>query len=74
MKPEQQEIERLRREIIKLKTERDILKKGRSLLREGSVMKFVFIAKQRGVWLVAWLCNALGVSRSGFHAWRRRRG
>ena len=35
-------------------------------------MKFVFIAKHRGVWPVAWLCNALGVSRSGFHAWLNR--
>jgi putative transposase len=35
-------------------------------------MKFVFIAKHRNVWPVAWLCNALGVSRSGFHAWLNR--
>ncbi|RKE65631.1 putative transposase, partial [Pseudorhodoplanes sinuspersici] len=35
-------------------------------------MKFVFIAKHRGIWPVAWLCNALGVSRSGFHAWLNR--
>lgn len=32
-------------------------------------MKFVFIAKHRWIWPVAWMCNALGVSRSGFHAW-----
>ena len=47
-------------------------KKGRSLLREGSDMKFVFIAKHRNIWPVAWLCDALGVSRSGFHAWLNR--
>ena len=35
-------------------------------------MKFVFIAKHRDIWPVAWLCNALGVSRSGFHAWPNR--
>jgi putative transposase len=35
-------------------------------------MKFGFVAKHRGVWPVAWLCEALGVSRSGFHAWLRR--
>jgi len=69
MKPEQLEIERLRREAAKLKAERDILKKGRSLLREGVDMKFVFVAKHRGIWPVAWLCEALGVSRSGFNAW-----
>ncbi|PZN98055.1 MAG: IS3 family transposase [Alphaproteobacteria bacterium] len=72
MKPEQLEIERLRREVTKLKAERDILKKGRGLLREGPDVRFGFIAKHRGVWPVAWLCEALGVSRSGFHAWLGR--
>lgn len=71
MKPEQLEIDRLRREVAKLKAERDILKKP-SLLREGCDMKFAFIAKQRGVWPTAWLCNALDVSRSGFHPWLTR--
>ncbi|WP_187969239.1 IS3 family transposase [Aquibium microcysteis] len=72
MKPEQQEIDRLRKEVAKLKAERDIPKKGRSLLREGSDMRFAFIAKHRNVWPVAWLCEALDVSRSGFHAWLKR--
>ena len=35
-------------------------------------MKFGFIAKHRNVWPVAWLCEAMGVSRSGFHAWLNR--
>ncbi len=35
-------------------------------------MKFVFIAKHRSIWPVVWLCDALGVSRSGFHAWLTR--
>jgi putative transposase len=35
-------------------------------------MKFGFIAKHRGVWTVRWLCEALGVSSSGFHAWLSR--
>ena len=35
-------------------------------------MKFGFIAKHRNVWPVAWLCEALGGSRSGFHAWLNR--
>jgi putative transposase len=35
-------------------------------------MKFGFVAKHRGVWPVRWLCEALGVSRSGFHAWLSR--
>lgn len=32
-------------------------------------MRFAFIAKHRGIWPVSWICEALGVSRSGFHAW-----
>jgi putative transposase len=71
MKPEQLEIDRLRREVQKLKAERDILKKATAFF-EGSDMKFVFIAKHRNVWPVARLCNALGVSRSGFHGWLNR--
>ena len=35
-------------------------------------MKFVFIVKHRNIWPVAWLCDAMGVSRSGFHAWLNR--
>ncbi len=36
-------------------------------------MRFAFIAKHRSIWPVAWLCSALDVSRSGFHAWLNRR-
>ena len=35
-------------------------------------MRFAFIAKHRSIWPVAWLCEALDVSRSGFHAWLKR--
>ena len=35
-------------------------------------MKFGFIAKHRGIWPAAWLCEALGVSRGGFYAWLTR--
>lgn len=65
MKPEQLEMERLRREVAKLKAERDI-QKSRRLLREGLDMRFTFVAKHRGIWPVAWICEALVVSRSGF--------
>jgi putative transposase len=35
-------------------------------------MNFAFIVKHRSIWPVAWQCEALGVSRSGFHAWLTR--
>ena len=35
-------------------------------------MKFAFVAAHRSIWPVAWQCAALGVSRSGFHAWLSR--
>jgi putative transposase len=35
-------------------------------------MRLAFIAKHRSIWSVAWLCSALDVSRSGFHAWLSR--
>ena len=35
-------------------------------------MKFGFMAKHRGAWPVAMMCEALGVSRSGFYAWLSR--
>ena len=35
-------------------------------------MKFIFIAKHRGIWPAAWMCEALGVSRGGFYAWLTR--
>jgi transposase len=35
MKPEQQEIERLRREVVRLKAERDILKKAAAFFAKG---------------------------------------
>jgi putative transposase len=35
-------------------------------------MKFAFIAKHRGIWPAAWMCEALGVSCGGFYAWLTR--
>ncbi len=35
-------------------------------------MKFGFVAKHRVTWPVEVLCDSLGVSRSGFYAWRTR--
>jgi hypothetical protein len=45
---------------------------GWPLLREGINMRFGFIARHRSVWPVGRLCQALGVSRTGFYAWLKR--
>ena len=72
MKPEQAEIERLRREVAEAEGRTRHPKKSRRLLREGPDVMFGFVAKHRGIWPVAFLCEALGVSRSGFYAWLTR--
>ena len=33
---------------------------------------FGFAAMHRGIWPVSWMCDALGVSRRGLHAWLTR--
>lgn len=33
---------------------------------------FAFIAKHRGIWPIDWMCDALGVSRTGFYDWLSR--
>ena len=72
MKPEQAEIARLKREVTRLKAERDILKKAAAYFAKELTSKFSFIAKHRGIWPADWLCGALGVSRGGFYAWLTR--
>ena len=44
----------------------------RGLLRERSDVKFVFIARYRNIWPEAGYADAVGVSRSDFHAWLNR--
>ena len=36
-------------------------------------MKFAFVDAEKATWPVAWMCRKLGVSRSGFYAFRARR-
>jgi putative transposase len=35
-------------------------------------MRFSLVAKHQGIWPLSWICGAVGVSRSGFHAWLSR--
>ena len=71
MKAEQLEIDRLRREVAKLKAERDILKRPQPTLRGSRhEVRFHCEAPFHLAGGMAW--EALGVSRSGFHAWLKR--
>ncbi|MEZ5887879.1 MAG: IS3 family transposase [Paracoccaceae bacterium] len=71
MRADLAEIAALKKEVARLRAERDILKKGRFFRARGD-MRFAFIAKHRHIWPISWLCEVLEVSRSGFHAWLNR--
>ncbi|WP_422388884.1 IS3 family transposase [Keguizhuia sedimenti] len=65
------EFERMRRELAKVKMERDILKKARALRCRPQV-KYAFIARHRHVWPTRTMCRVIGVSTSGFYDWLKR--
>jgi transposase-like protein len=63
--PEQAEIERLKREIVTLKAEKDILK-SRGLVRERIRLRFSFMARHRRIWPIGSMCEALDIARGGY--------
>jgi hypothetical protein len=73
MKPEQLEIERLRREVQKQEAERDILKRPQpSSRRKRYEIRLHREASECLAGGMAVQCNALSVSRWDFHAWLNR--
>ncbi|WP_416409231.1 IS3 family transposase [Agrobacterium rosae] len=67
------ELKRLRRENEVLRQERDILKKGDRFFRQGGKsMTFHFIDQARQEFPAHRLCKVLGVSQSGYFAWKDR--
>ncbi|OWJ80885.1 IS3 family transposase [Haematobacter massiliensis] len=72
MRADLAEIAALKKEVARLRAERDILKKAAAFFAPGGDMRFAFVAKHRHIWPVSWLCEVLDVSRSGFHAWLNR--
>ena len=66
------EIAALKKEAARLKAERDILKKRPPSSRAKRHDVRLRFTKHHRIWPVSWLCEVLGVSRSGFHAWLNR--
>ncbi|WP_152622440.1 IS3 family transposase [Archangium violaceum] len=70
---EREELVRLRKEVRHLEMERDFPKKSGGLLREGDLeVKFEFIDAEKAHFPVDFMCQQLGVSRSGYYAWKER--
>ncbi|HEX8822873.1 MAG TPA: IS3 family transposase [Archangium sp.] len=70
---EREELVRLRKEVRHLEMERDFPKKSGGLLREGDLeVKFEFIEAEKAHFPVDFMCQQLGVSRSGYYAWKER--
>ena len=66
------ELKRLRRENEILRQERDILKKATAFRQVGKSMRFELVDAAKTDLAVQGLCKALGVSESGYFAWRGR--
>ena len=73
---ERDELARLRRENKQLRLERDILSRAAAwFARETGAIPsgvFEFMSANQAVFPIAVMARVLGVSESGFHAWRQR--
>ena len=73
---ELEELRSLRRENKRLRIEREILKKSRGLVRSGdrpgAPEAFEFVRANQVEFSVRMMCEVLGVSPSGYYAWKHR--
>ncbi|WP_210321345.1 IS3 family transposase [Devosia beringensis] len=64
-----EEIRRLKRELVRVTEERDILKKAGRVLRQGCKVRYAFVAEHRQQFSVRTMCRCLRIHPSGFYAW-----
>lgn len=67
------ELVRLKKENARLKEEREILKKGGSLLRARIEVRYQFIKDNASIFNICALSHIMGVSRSGYYEWLNRK-
>nr|WP_148214192.1 IS3 family transposase [Denitrovibrio acetiphilus] len=65
----QSEINRLKKELRRVTEERDILKKGRSVLCQRVPVRYAFIYEHRTDHAVTRLCSVMRVHPSGYYSW-----
>ena len=68
----EKEIRRLKGELRRVTEERDTLKKGRHILRQGVRVRYGFIQDHCHQFPVQVLCRVLQVHPSGYYAWVRQ--
>ncbi|MXP13625.1 IS3 family transposase [Altererythrobacter confluentis] len=65
------EIRRLKRDLVRVTEEREILKKPPRVFRQRSQVRYPFIAELRDHFGVRAMCRCLAVQPSGCYAWRK---
>ncbi|QIL69011.1 IS3 family transposase [Diaphorobacter sp. HDW4B] len=65
-----EELRRLKAELKRVTEERDILKKGRSVLCQAVRVKYAFIKRHEGEYSIRRLCKVMAVHPSGYYAWK----
>ncbi|WP_428739797.1 IS3 family transposase [Sulfurimonas sp.] len=68
----QAEIKRLQKELKRVTEERDIFKKGRSVLCKPHRLKYLFIKEYSKFYTVGRLCKVMQVHRSGYYQWLKQ--
>ena len=68
----EEENRRLKRELERTRQERDILKKTVSHLLARPAVRYQVVEEYRKEYPVSVLCDTLGVSLSGYYAWKNR--